>query len=388
MTKSIINIDIKSHQGGRMQNQDYATKLSTKLGQLVVLCDGAGGMGGANAGRMASQLTVKVIKGEFSKLKGAEDPKTELGRIIHLANSIVYKKGLTANEYRGMGTTIVVTLFALDNKVYTGHVGDSRLYQIRNGKKIFRTRDHSEAQRMIDAGKLSYKKARFYTRGNIIDRAIGAKERVEVEINETSYKKGDIFLLSSDGVHDEMEEKDLLAILNKNEGVEHIANELIKLANKSGAERKKGRHDNMTAIVIRIGDAVRVGIGELLRKKALPVLLILIVAFTTALYWDTIKGFVMESPKPPLSTTFTISEEHKKEIDALCEQMKKETNEKRKEIIRQSLTATKDNLGQYCKSNTDTTRCDCIPETFPYAPTKDVSSVLKVIKENLDSQKK
>ena len=150
---------IDSRIGGRKENQDSAGLKKTKSGYLVVVCDGMGGMQG---GRIASQLAVQKILEVVASADKQANPAMTLIKAIQNANIAIIEEGKNNPEIQGMGTTVTALLLTPYSAI-TAHVGDSRIYQIRNGKKIFRTFDHSMVFEMVKKNVISEEQARSFT---------------------------------------------------------------------------------------------------------------------------------------------------------------------------------------------------------------------------------
>jgi serine/threonine protein phosphatase PrpC len=222
---------------------------------LVVLADG---MGGYNAGEVASGMATTVIVTEMqqvlTKVQPYEiDPKTrqQIGaRMVReqvlKANTSIYQAAQSQPQYAGMGTTLVVCLF-YDNKVLVAHLGDSRLYLLRDG--IFKqvTRDHSLLQEQIDSGLISAAQAKNAQHKNLVTKALGIDPSVEPEIHEYPVKAGDIYLLCSDGLCDMVDDEDIgMAVQTFAANLEMAASHLVQMANDNG-----GR-DNVSVILVRV----------------------------------------------------------------------------------------------------------------------------------------
>lgn len=222
---------------------------------LVVLADG---MGGYNAGEVASGITVSVlsteIKHRLQDVHPAErDPASgeELGvallrENVQKANASIYNAAQSQPQYAGMGTTVVAALF-YDNRVAVAHVGDSRLYRLRNGEFGPITRDHSLLQEQIDSGMISREDARQSRNKNLVTRAVGVEPEVEAEVHVHDVQVGDIYLLCSDGLNDMVEDEDIgstLQMLQAN--LPLAASQLIEMANDNG-----GR-DNVSVILVKV----------------------------------------------------------------------------------------------------------------------------------------
>jgi serine/threonine protein phosphatase PrpC len=222
---------------------------------LVVLADG---MGGYNAGEVASGIAVSVVVTEVSqRLLGTspvargEKEGEELGVSllrgnIQKANASIFHAAQSQPQYAGMGTTIVSGLF-YDNRVAVGHVGDSRMYRLRDNVVEAITRDHSLLQEQIDSGVISVADARLSRNKNLVTRAVGIDVDVEPEIHVHAVLVGDIYLLCSDGLNDMVEDEDIEATLYAlQNNLPLAATQLIQMANDNG-----GR-DNVSVILVKI----------------------------------------------------------------------------------------------------------------------------------------
>jgi serine/threonine protein phosphatase PrpC len=225
---------------------------------LLVLADG---MGGYNAGEVASGIAVKTIVNLVRESVEREDlsvhdgesgmsrPSIILRDAIHRANKIIFQTARTQPQCEGMGTTIVAALF-FDNKVAIAHVGDSRMYRLRNDKFEQVTMDHSLLQELVDRGFYSAEEAQRAANKNYVTRALGVEPEVEVEVQEAPVHKGDYFALCSDGLSDMVEDDDIhLTIATFNASLDTVAKQLIQLANDNG-----GR-DNVSVVMAHVVDS-------------------------------------------------------------------------------------------------------------------------------------
>ena len=160
---------VDSRVGGRSENQDSAGVKDTTLGFLVVVCDGMGGMQG---GSIASQLAVQKILDTVASADKQGNPSMTLIKAIRNANMAIIEEGNENPELHGMGTTVTALLLT-PHSVITAYVGDSRIYQLRGGKKIFRTFDHSMVFEMVKKKVISEEQARLSAQSNVILRALG-----------------------------------------------------------------------------------------------------------------------------------------------------------------------------------------------------------------------
>lgn len=246
MQDIVLDISIDSNIGGRPENQDYALRLETPIGQLLLVCDG---MGGNKGGAVASELASRVIRREFEQLKGTENPLETMNNAIQKANKVLFDRSKSDTALRGMGTTVAMLLIAPGAyQAYSSHVGDSRIYQIRKGKRTFKSKDHSVVQEMVDRGELKEKESRHHPDSNQITRALGVKETVVVEQNILHSKPWDVFLITSDGIHGEIDESDFLKKVAHGKNSASITQDLIQTCYANGQKSKAGRHDNLTVV--------------------------------------------------------------------------------------------------------------------------------------------
>ena len=216
---------------------------------LAVLADG---MGGHKGGEVASALAVDTILSSLSEsLKDIvisdidENTGYTLGSIalenaIKSANSVIYQASSKNKHYEGMGTTIVVLLF-YDNRFTVAHVGDSRLYRSRDNQLQLLTRDHTLLQELVDRGFYTKEEARESTKKNLVTRAVGVNDTVEVDITEDTAAVNDIYLLCSDGLNDMIEDSLIEDTINNyHSDLNKVAAELVKQAKQIAGFRITG----------------------------------------------------------------------------------------------------------------------------------------------------
>ena len=168
-----------------------------------------------------------------------------LERAITLANTNVYDSSRSNTQYKGMGTTVVAVLF-YDNHFTVAHVGDSRLYRLRNDELIQITSDHSYIQELLDCGIYTTEQAKNSEYKNLITRAVGIDAKVQIDIQKDLTMPDDIYLLCSDGVNDMLEDDLIKSILSKNcDDLETAASEIIRSANENGGK------DNISALLAK-----------------------------------------------------------------------------------------------------------------------------------------
>jgi len=247
---SALEVVTATHSGMVRSHNEDSIAADQEVG-LAVLADG---MGGYNAGEVASGIAVELIKTEMAKALAGRKPEELNGqsaeRLIaeHAmrANAAIYHAAQSQPQYSGMGTTLVVALWH-NNQVSVGHVGDSRLYRLRGGVLEQITRDHSLLQEQIDSGMITKEQARYSQNKNLVTRALGVDPVVEPEIRDYDTMPGDIYLLCSDGLNDMVEDEEIALTLQAlSANLELAATQLIQAANDSG-----GR-DNVSVILVRI----------------------------------------------------------------------------------------------------------------------------------------
>ena len=233
---------------------------------LLILADG---MGGYNAGEVASGIAVKTVVNLVREsveredlLEGDSDSGLSRTAIIlrdaiHRANKIIYQTARTQPQCEGMGTTIVGALFH-DNRITIAHVGDSRLYRLRGAAFEQVTLDHSLLQELVDRGFYSAEEAQRAANKNYVTRALGVEATVEVEIQEHPVQRGDVYLLCSDGLSDMVEDDDIHLTINTfGANLETVAKQLIQLGNDNGGK------DNLSVLLAQVTDSFPVRRGIL-----------------------------------------------------------------------------------------------------------------------------
>lgn len=225
----------------RKLNQDYVYTSEMPVGNLPNLFLVADGMGGHNAGDYASKCAVEIIVGEVAK-SFEVNPEKILGKAIETANGQIRRLSLTDEGLNGMGTTVVAAT-CMGKYLRVANVGDSRLYVV--GDKIKQiTRDHSLVEEMVRMGGIDRDAARNHPDKNIITRAIGATQTVDIDFFNVELAPKDIVLMCSDGLTNMLEDEEIRMILNGQRDIVEKAEELVKAANNNG-----GR-DNITVVLI------------------------------------------------------------------------------------------------------------------------------------------
>lgn len=207
----------------------------------------ADGMGGHAAGEIASEMAVQIVSRDLADLndlevEGAQD---QVAEALRDANRAVFQRTRKEMEKTGMGTTVSALLLS-DTHFVIGHIGDSRIYLVREGEMSQLTRDHSLVQEQVDAGILTPEQARRHPQSNVITRCVGMADEIEPDVFEGEARMGDCFLLASDGLTGMVEDRRIQQLLVSRAAPARIVDALIAEANNNGG------NDNITAIVVRV----------------------------------------------------------------------------------------------------------------------------------------
>jgi serine/threonine protein phosphatase PrpC len=229
----------------RAENEDCVVTRS-ELG-LAVLADG---MGGHQAGEVASRMAVDLIAAYLAQAglataQKTADRSTDIADAIRKANAAIYEAAQTRPDYKGMGSTVVVVVFSGD-KLCIGHVGDSRLYRLRAGTIEQLTKDHSVVQELVNRGLFTPEEARQSLAKNLVTRALGVDPTIEAETAAASVQPDDLYLLCSDGLTDVVTDEQITEILRRDgNDLDTAARLLIDRANEQGGP------DNISVILVR-----------------------------------------------------------------------------------------------------------------------------------------
>jgi PPM family protein phosphatase len=258
----------KSDTGLKRPHNEDRFVADSPLG-LYVVCDG---MGGGNAGEIASALAVETIHTHLAEAAQRADlpligscdatvspTANRLASAIRAANDAIHRESWSRPDYVGMGTTVVAALLH-DEVLAIAHVGDSRLYLIRNGAIQSLTTDHSWVTEQMLKGFITAEEAERSPRRNIVTRALGVENSVDVELTEVPVKSGDILLLCSDGLTRGVRPNDVLHILGGPDSLPAMSDRLIAMANEAGGD------DNTTVVIVALRDDLHAGLWERLKK--------------------------------------------------------------------------------------------------------------------------
>ena len=233
---------------GRARSNNEDSALVDAGVSLAVLADG---MGGYNAGEVASNMATSFVKTELGRwLREANsqasdaDVRRAMDICVDNANRAIFNAANANPQYAGMGTTLVVAVFR-EARLLLGHVGDSRCYRLRAGRLQQLTRDHSLLQEQIDAGLITPEQAAFSANKNLVTRAVGVEDTVLLETHQHAVQPLDMYLLCSDGLSDMLDEAGMVQLLQRHAALPECAQALIDAANEAGGK------DNISVVLVR-----------------------------------------------------------------------------------------------------------------------------------------
>lgn len=241
-----MQVGFKSDKGLKRSNNEDACFVLLPDKVYVV----ADGVGGGNAGEIASRTAVSeianyVVEHPIGNMTNKYAIVNYLQNCLDEANSKIFKMANTYEENTGMATTAVI-VYAAFGKVFITNVGDSRVYLYRGGQLIQLTEDHTYVNTLVKAGIISKEEAKVDERKNVITKALGADATVEPDFFQVEIMKDDIFIICTDGLYDEVENPEIVQVLSKNQSMSDVCTELINRANSNG-----GR-DNITIISLKV----------------------------------------------------------------------------------------------------------------------------------------
>ncbi|MDO4564344.1 MAG: Stp1/IreP family PP2C-type Ser/Thr phosphatase [Clostridia bacterium] len=232
----------KTEKGPRIHNEDNCLALQFDLGVFLAVADG---MGGHSAGAVASELTVKSVY-EGIRSPHSDNCEALLKELFKNANRTVFSASKQAPNYAGMGTTLVCAIAKRD-MFFAANVGDSRLYLYRNASGVLFpvTVDHSYVQELVNLGLITAEEARVHPHRNLITRAVGTADLVDLDLFFDYLYDDDILILCSDGLHGVVGESELLDAIKRKPDVDSLCDELIRLALENDSR------DNITVAIYK-----------------------------------------------------------------------------------------------------------------------------------------
>ncbi len=228
----------------RKHNEDNGGVFMNQEGTIFAIV--ADGMGGHRAGDVASTLAVTKMKEAWDEKSSASTPDEEekwLEKSINEVNTFLYKHAEENSECKGMGTTVVAAICS-DKFVTIAHIGDSRIYLLNESGFKQLTEDHTLVNVLVKSGQISKEDAEHHPRKNVILRALGTEQQVEMDIKTIVFEEGDMLLLCSDGLSNKVADDEMERIITSDETLDQKADYFIKLANEYGGE------DNITLILL------------------------------------------------------------------------------------------------------------------------------------------
>lgn len=250
---TVLEIVASSNPGMVRTNNEDAVMANSMRG-FVVLADG---MGGYNAGEIASGMATTFIKSELGRWlsqagrhANAKEVRRAMEICVDNANRSIFNAANSNPHYSGMGTTLVLGVFQ-DGRLMLGHIGDSRCYRLRGADFSQITKDHSLLQEQMDAGLITPEQAATSTNKNLVTRALGVEDAVLLEVNEYRVEPGDIYLLCSDGLSDMVDDSSIAEMLGREGSLDERAGILVAAANANG-----GR-DNISVLVAQVQNGSR-----------------------------------------------------------------------------------------------------------------------------------
>lgn len=244
-----LDIQIVCEKGNIRQNNEDAIRYGHLASVGITWMVVADGMGGHNAGEVASEMLVERVEKYFSKLLNfpQSDWQDSLSELLNQANNEIFEKSKTQQRLNGMGTTAVLLVICGD-MLQIAWVGDSRAYLLRDKQISQLTCDHTMIQYLLDKGAITEVEANRSNTKHLLSRAIGVKARVEVDFCTEKLQSGDIVMLSSDGIHDQIEQKVLADYMDRASQGERVCDHMVKCAIDLGSR------DNLTIGMVKVED--------------------------------------------------------------------------------------------------------------------------------------
>lgn len=236
-----------SMQGGRKENQDDLGFIDTPLGFLFVVCDG---MGGGPGGKTASAIAKQEIARHLNSCNQLTPRKQALRIAVAKANDALNAAMAANKELRGMGTTVVAILINSESAIVC-HAGDSRCYRMHGRLMLFRTQDHSLVGELVRKKVMTEEEARVSPQSNVISKSLGSKTDHNPDIEEMGYRRGDRFILCTDGVWGSMPHKKLLKFFAAKGQTANVVGSISSEVDRLGFA-KGGHHDNHTIAIIEM----------------------------------------------------------------------------------------------------------------------------------------
>lgn len=239
-----LSIAGTSHAGRvRMTNEDAFDRFDDPArGEILLVV--ADGLGGHRSGEVASAMVVGTL-GDMGRVGGAA-ASARLSAAVKRANREIFERAAASPRLKGMGTTVVALLLSAEGPACVAHVGDSRLYRLRQGSLAALTEDHSLAAQLLRNGEITEEEARVHPRRSVLIRAVGVDPRVQVEVVPVEIRAADTYLLCSDGIYEMLRDEEIREILTRAPDAHAAVAWLVDAANQNGGK------DNATALVVQV----------------------------------------------------------------------------------------------------------------------------------------
>ncbi|WHX27117.1 Stp1/IreP family PP2C-type Ser/Thr phosphatase [Virgibacillus halodenitrificans] len=240
----------------RNHNEDSGGVFYSSSKQLLAII--ADGMGGHQAGDVASQMATGLLKEKWEqcdKLTSPQEAEDWVSRAISDINKSIYKKAIEKEECRGMGTTVVITICTKEFMTIA-HIGDSRCYLLHDNILRQMTEDHSLVNELVRSGQITKEEAEYHPRKNVLLKALGTEEDIAPSVRSLEWQKDNILILCSDGLINKVTDLELGEFLSSSKDIRQIGEEMIELANERGGE------DNISLVIVK--DTNSVEFGEIL----------------------------------------------------------------------------------------------------------------------------
>lgn len=295
-----ISVCLKSEKGRRPANEDAGLVLtSEELGDVEGLYVVADGMGGRASGSVASKMAVNAVRESFRLNANSHDMAALLSDSLRAANKAVYNEAQARPELEGMGTTCVAAAIR-EGRVYFAHMGDSRIYLLRDGHLSILTEDHSFVAEQVRAGKISEEDARKSRFRNVITKAIGLDPEAEPTSGSSEFQPGDVLLLCTDGLSGPVKDDEIADILLDSADPDEACGRLVSTALRNGGS------DNVTALVARYGTPKKARSASVWLVPAMMGVILGIV-LGLVLSWQCWRAKPSVEPTPPQVTLSSLT---------------------------------------------------------------------------------
>ncbi|RFA37665.1 protein phosphatase [Virgibacillus dokdonensis] len=229
----------------RSHNEDSGGVFYNVAGQAQAII--ADGMGGHQAGDVASQMATRLLQDKWEKTQQVDTPEMAEAWVkdaVQEANTAIFQHAQEHEACHGMGTTIVIAII-LDDALTIAHIGDSRAYVINNEQMKQITEDHSFVNALVQSGQISKEEAVYHPRKNVVLKALGTEENVTCDVRTLSLEQNDLLLLCTDGLTDKLTDDEIYSMIYSGEELCHIGKKMIQVANERGGE------DNISLVLIQ-----------------------------------------------------------------------------------------------------------------------------------------